>query len=130
MQNKTRRLGHDHQLNRFSSAKAQKLNVTPLSVSHPIKYPLLPPHQQVYADPDVSLSLLVGWDSPEESNGADILSYLVELAPSSMGLSWSEPYVNVSVLVDDAATTATTATVGGKASQVYAETLLLRSCNH
>ncbi|CAM9431342.1 unnamed protein product, partial [Hapterophycus canaliculatus] len=46
-----------------------------------------PTAAKVYADPDESLSLWVGWESPEESNGADILSYLVELAPASMG--WS-----------------------------------------
>lgn len=66
---------------------------------------------QVYADPDNSLLLLVGWDSPTETNGAEILSYVIELAPSSLGSS--EPYMNVTIEVDDAAETATSANVGG-----------------
>lgn len=58
------------------------------------------------------MSLLVGWDAPVETNGADIISYVVELAPSSVG--WAEPYVNATVTVEDAAATATTVSVGGK----------------
>lgn len=64
----------------------------------------------MYADPDDAISLLVSWDAPAGSNGAEIASYIVEFAPASSG--WSKPYVNVTVTVEDAARTAATASVG------------------
>lgn len=67
--------------------------------------------KQVYANPDDGLSLLVGWNAPTDTNGAEILAYVVELAPSSLG--WSEPYLNVTVTAEDAAETATSVTIGG-----------------
>lgn len=57
------------------------------------------------------MSLLVAWDSPVQNNGAEILSYVVELTPLSVG--WVEPYVNETVTVEDAAETATNVSVGG-----------------
>lgn len=67
--------------------------------------------KQVYADPEDGLSLLVGWDAPTDTNGAEISAYVVELAPSSLG--WSEPYLNVTVATEDSAETATSVSVGG-----------------
>lgn len=70
--------------------------------------------RQIYANPDDDLSLLVEWDSPTETNGAGILSYIVELSHSST--AWSEPYLNVTVLVENAAETAASIRMGGKLS--------------
>lgn len=66
---------------------------------------------QVFADPNDSLSLLVAWDAPTETNGAEILSYVVELTPFAIG--WSGTYSNITVTAADAAEIAIYVTVGG-----------------
>lgn len=67
----------------------------------------------MYADADDSLSLLVAWDAPTEDYGAEILSYVVELAPSPIG--WTEPFINFTLTVEEASETAAGATVGASA---------------
>ena len=81
---------------------------------------------QVYANPDDSLSLFIGWNPPTETNGAEILSYIVELVSSSAG--WSTPYFNVTLSVEDAAEMASIVSVGGKLSAV--STPLSCNCAH
>ena len=66
---------------------------------------------QVYANPDDSLSLSIGWNPPTETNGAEILAYIVELVSSSAG--WSTPYFNVTLSVEDAAEMASSVSAGG-----------------
>lgn len=56
-----------------------------------------------------SLSLLVTWDAPVETHGADIISYLVELKPSSAAAETIVP-----VTTEEAAATAIAVGVEGK----------------
>lgn len=67
---------------------------------------------QVFADAEDALKLIVGWDAPTTTNGADIVAHVVELAPSSNG--WSEPYLTVTTTVVEAMDAAKSVNVGGK----------------
>lgn len=103
---------------RLSSSRASSQPCCNNDSNRYLTPPATPPSPQVYADPEESLSLLIGWDSPIGSNGADVVSYVLELAPSVLGGSWTEPYFNVTVMVEDAAEMATTSAVGGNGLEI------------
>ena len=67
----------------------------------------------MFADPDDSLSLLVAWDAPVETHGADITSYSVELKYSASAWGAAEETI-VDISAEDAAAIAATASVGGE----------------